>query len=308
VDVVPVVHDALLYGSNEELVAAAVPFVRDGLTRGDAVVVAVTPSNIDLLRDAVGPDADAVRFIDRTAWYVRPVSTIAGWKAEVDGAVSRGHAFVRIIGEVNFGPDGQQASWTRYESVLNRVFVDAPAWIVCPYDTRSLPDAVLDSARHTHPTLITRGGRGESSAYVAPEDYLTTVPEPLPTIAGQPRVTLRIEENVAAVRRAVHAAATAGAWLTRERLGDLLAALSEVVTNSLLHGNGERILSVWTHHGSVVCELTDQGEGPVDPLAGYRPPTDHANGGMGLWIARQVCDAVSIENVDGVTRVRLAMS
>jgi anti-sigma regulatory factor (Ser/Thr protein kinase) len=285
-----------------------VPFVRGGLARGDAVVVAVTPSNIDLLRAAIGPDADAVRFIDRTEWYVRPAGTIAGWKAEVDGAVRRGHEFVRIIGEVNFGPDGRQASWTRYESVLNRVFADAPAWIVCPYDTRSLPDVILDSARHTHPTLITRAGRGESPRYMAPEEYLTAVPEPLPTLTGQPAVTLKIGDSVAAIRHAVHTAATAGAWLARDRLGDLLAALSEVVTNTLKHGNGERKLSVWTDQGAVVCEVTDQGQGPVDPLAGYRPPSDHANGGMGLWIARQVCDAVSIENVDGMTRVRLAMT
>jgi len=167
----------------------------------------------------------------------------------------------------------------------------------CPTPSSTVPTHPPD-ADHT-------AGRGESPAYVAPEEYLTAVPEPLPTIAGQPTVRLRIEENVAAVRRAVHSAATAGAWPALERLGDLLAALSEVVTNSLRHGNGERILSVWTDHGAVVCELTDQGEGPVDPLAGYWPPRDHANGGMGLWIVRQLCDAVSIENVDGVTRVRL---
>jgi anti-sigma regulatory factor (Ser/Thr protein kinase) len=308
VDGVSVMHDALLYGSDNDLVAAAVPFVQDGLASGDAVVVAVTPSNVDLLHEAMGPDADAVRFIDRTEWYVRPAGTVAGWKAEVDGAVGRGHRLVRIIGEVNFGAGGRPASWTRYESVLNRVFADTPAWIVCPYDTRSLPDTILDSARHTHPTLITGAGRRASPGYVTPEQYLTAVPEPLPPLTGQPTVTLKIGESVAAVRHAVRAAATAGTWLARDRLTDLLAALSEVVTNSLLHGKGERMLSVWAHHGAVVCEVTDQGDGPVDPLAGYRPPSDHTNGGMGLWIARQVCDAVSIENVDGVTRVHLAIS
>ena len=83
--------------------------------------MAVTPSNIELLRDAMGDDAGAVRFIDRAEWYVRPAGTIAGWKAEVNDAVSRGHEFIRIIGEANFGPDGRQASWTRYESVQSGV-------------------------------------------------------------------------------------------------------------------------------------------------------------------------------------------
>ena len=38
------VHDALFFSSPGELADATVPFVRDGLTAGDAVVVAASPA------------------------------------------------------------------------------------------------------------------------------------------------------------------------------------------------------------------------------------------------------------------------
>ena len=301
-------HDALVYGSDEELVATVVPFVRDGLAQGHAAVVAVTTPNIALLREACGPDSDAVTFISRDEWYRRPASTVAGWKSLLDRAVERGHAQVRIVGEVAFGDNDRHSSWTRYESALNGVFHSAPAWIVCPYDTRTLPTSVLDSARQTHPGVLTATRREHSSLYRTPEEFLSAVGEPLPPVEGEPAIRMKIGDSLAAIRTMVHAAATAGGWLTAERIGDLLLALNEVIANSLRHGRGERALSVWAPGSAVVCEVTDEGSGPADPLVGYRPPVDRADGGMGLWMARQVCDALAIDTVDGVTRVRLAIS
>ena len=132
-------HDAMFYGSDREFAAALTPFVRDGLAGGDAVVAAVTVANAGVLRDALGPDAAAVTFIDRDQWYQRPASTVAGWHGLVQDATSRGHRHVRLIGEVGFGVEERHPTWTRYESAVNRVFADAPAWIVCPYDSRALP-------------------------------------------------------------------------------------------------------------------------------------------------------------------------
>ncbi len=50
------VHDALFYSSPDELAAAIVPFVRDGLAAGDAVVVAASPATADVVRPAHGDD------------------------------------------------------------------------------------------------------------------------------------------------------------------------------------------------------------------------------------------------------------
>ena len=300
-------HDALFYGSDDEFVATLTPFLCDGLAQGQAAVAAITRSNIALLRDALGTDADAVSFIDRDEWYQRPAATIAGWQRLLAEATGRGHAHVRIVGEVGFGPSDRHPTWTRYESALNGVFADAPAWIVCPYDTRALPPAVLEDARRTHPA-VTDPVRRDSDHYLVPEELLRTVWEPLPPVAGPPMIEIVLEEDVAAVRHAVGRAATAYGWQGFDRLDDLLLAVSEVVTNSLRHGRGRRELRAWMAHQTMICEVTDEGPGLVDPLIGYRPPGDSPLGGRGLWIAQQVCDWLAIDSRDGTTRVRFLVT
>jgi anti-sigma regulatory factor (Ser/Thr protein kinase) len=299
-------HDAFFYDSDEEFAAALTPFLRDGLTRGHAAVVAVTRSNIALLRDSLGADADAVSFIDRDQWYQRPVATVAGWRRLLEDATRRGHTHVRIVGEVGFGPSHRHPTWTRYESVLNTVLADTPAWIVCPYDTRSLPATVLEDARRTHPT-VAHPDRRDSDLYVDPEVLLQTVHEPLPPVAGPPIVEMTLVDSVAAARHAVRHAVSAGGW-DAARLDDLLIALSEIVTNSLQHGTGRRELRVWAPERALICEVTDEGPGPSDPLVGYRPPGHSPLGGRGLWIAHQLCDSLAIDSRDGLTRVRFAVA
>ena len=78
-------HDALLYSSDEQLVTATVPFLREGLTRGDAAVAITTRGNLALLRDGLGADAAQVRYIQAADWYVRPAAVIAEYDAVVQG-------------------------------------------------------------------------------------------------------------------------------------------------------------------------------------------------------------------------------
>jgi anti-sigma regulatory factor (Ser/Thr protein kinase) len=60
----------------------------------------------------------------------------------------------------------------------------------------------------------------------------------------------------------------------------------------------------------VVCTIGDGGPGWDNPFAGYGPAhgEDLSRGGMGLWLARQLCDHVDISGDpagDGGVRVRL---
>jgi anti-sigma regulatory factor (Ser/Thr protein kinase) len=87
----------------------------------------------------------------------------------------------------------------------------------------------------------------------------------------------------------------------------LLLALSELATNGIRHGGRQRALRVWVRPEAVVCEVTDDGAEPPDPLAGYLPPAPGVIGGMGLWLVHQVCDAFSVHSRDGVTRARFAL-
>ena len=300
-------HDAMFYDSDEEFVRALVPFAREGLERDEAVVAAVTRTNIALLQDALGTHASAVSFIDRDGWYRRPATTVAGWQRLLGDATERGHRRMRLIGEVGFGTDDHHPTWTRYEAALNDVFAHAPAWIVCPYDTRALPAPVLADARRTHPATF-HPQRRHNDGYLSPEQFLRAVPEPMPPTSGRPAITVDLGNGVAPARRAVSAIIATRGWSGLDRADDLILALSEIMTNSVLHGKGRRELRVWAHRGTVTCEVSDDGDGPADPMISYRPPRTDTIGGRGLWIAQQLCDALAIAHRGGTTVVRFAVT
>jgi anti-sigma regulatory factor (Ser/Thr protein kinase) len=300
------VHDALFYDDESGFAAALVPFLREGLARGEAAVAAVTRSNIGVLRDGLGADADAISFIDRDEWYQRPATTIAGWKRLLADAARSGRERVRVVGEVGFGTPERHPSWSRYESALNDVFAESPTWIVCPYDTRALPPELLAEARRTHPT-VADPARRDSDSYLHPDEFLRRVPEPMPAVAGQPLVDLAVRESAAPARTAVRQIVALHVDEPFDRLDELLLAASEIVGNSIRHGAGQRRMQIWVTPEAVVCEVTDEGPGNVDPLAGYRPAGEGPVNGRGLWIARQVCDAVRIDSDATGTRVRFAV-
>ncbi|GIE99459.1 sensor histidine kinase [Paractinoplanes rishiriensis] len=304
----PLAHEALIYDNDNQFVDALVPFLAGGLRRGEGVIAAVTAHNIDLLRRRLGDDAGQVTFIDRDTWYRRPAATIAGWSGLLDAERARGRQSMRVVGEVEFGAATRQDTWIRYESAVNEVFVDVPARIICPYDTRRLPDRVVASARRTHPVMT--AARGDSGpGYQKPAELLRDLAEPLPPVAGEALLVLDLT-GPAGLRRArqtLVAVARALGW-TRPAVDDLLLVTTEVAVNSLRHGRGDRRLQVWVDQRAITCEVTDHGNGPADPLAGYRPPQHPHRRGVGLWLAGQLCDGLAIDRHDGETRVRFRLT
>ncbi|MFI7542881.1 anti-sigma factor RsbA family regulatory protein [Actinoplanes sp. NPDC049599] len=303
----PLTHDAMFYDSDQEFADALLPFIRDGIDRGEAVIAAVTKANIASLRDGLGPDATEVSFLDRDQWYQRPASTLAGWQRVLHDATNRGYQRLRLIGEIDFGPAERHTSWTRYESAANDIFAQVPAWIICSYDRRTVPPAVIDDARRTHPTFFA-SDRPASDAYEPPERFLRAVAEPMPPTSGPPVLSLRIAADVALARYAVAALLEARGWTDTDRGEDLMLAMSEIVTNSIRHGRGRRHLRVWIDGSTVTCEVTDNGAGLADPLAGYRPPSPFSTNGRGLWITQQICDGFGINHADGTTTARFTVT
>jgi anti-sigma regulatory factor (Ser/Thr protein kinase) len=112
-------------------------------------------------------------------------------------------------------------------------------------------------------------------------------------------------DELAEVRAFVHEQASA-AGLTGSRVGDLVLAASELAANTLRHTHGNGMVRVWARHGEIICEFRDAGI-ISDPLVGLARPSDTADGGLGLWVVRQVCDAVDIEAGSSGTTIRLHM-
>jgi anti-sigma regulatory factor (Ser/Thr protein kinase) len=107
------------------------------------------------------------------------------------------------------------------------------------------------------------------------------------------------------VRSLVATGASAGG-LPPRRVSDLVVAASELAANSVLHGGGRGLASVWEDGSAVFVEVADAGT-IVDPTVGQVRPDPSAESGRGLYIANRLCDAVAIDSSQIGTRIRLRM-
>jgi transcriptional regulator with XRE-family HTH domain len=167
-------HSALLYGSDEEFVGTAGPFLAEGVERSEAVLAVTTRSNIELLRAHLGPDAKHVEFAEAEAWYSTPAAALASYQAFANARLESGFPWLRAIGEPVWAgrSDSEIRLWTRYEALLNLVFAGWPATIRCPYDERSLQPEIARQARLTHPHTVERGGIVTSPDYADPSGFV----------------------------------------------------------------------------------------------------------------------------------------
>jgi anti-sigma regulatory factor (Ser/Thr protein kinase) len=295
-------HEALLYAGNDEFVSRCSGFIRNGLAQGEAILVAVARSKIDLLREALGVDATNVRFADMYEIGGNPARIIPVWH---EFATRHAAGGARGIGEP-ISPARRRDELTecqRHEALINVAFDAGPPWrLACPYDTSGLEQDVIDEALRSHP-VVTNGDRGRRSpTYTATaEPFEGTLPEP-PSRATDRRFGL---SELGDLRQLITGAA-AQAGLRGQRLRDLVLAVNEVASNSVRHGGGSGLLRVWREPTALFCEVRDQGE--IDqPLAGRVIPADGQPDGRGLWIANQVCDLVQIRSSAAGTVVRMQM-
>lgn len=304
-------HEALFYSGTDDLVERAAAFVRQGIEEGEPTLAVLQRPKLDRLRRALGPAADGVRFADMETVGRNPGRVIAAWRQFVaqNGGTGQGPVpGLRGIGEPIWPgrPADERAECHLNESLLNVAFEDSvPLWLLCPYDTVSLPSEDLRRALENHPYVDGHRRPVASSRYRpldpgAPFDRELPPPPPgVPALAFDAR-------QLPAVRRLVRAEGRR-LGLSPGRLADLALTATELATNSVLHGDGQGTLRIWEAQGAVVCEVADGGH--LDqPLAGRLEPPAASEGGRGLWLANQLCDLVQIQSGPGGTRVRVRLA
>ncbi len=296
-------HSAFRYETDATYVSALAPFLRDGLAREQLVAVAAPPARADLLRDALGADAAGVRFLPADEWYDRPMHAIAAWARLLRRSAARGGPAARIVGHTPW--TGPVAGWGRYEAALNRSLAGFDSHLLCAYDVRTTPAAVLGTVDRTHPRVLDRGWR-ESTTF-GPEAVLAELADPPWPVTGEPVLTLPVTEMVAELRTLVRERCRAGAWLPPARAESLVLALSELATNGVRHGGPRRELRIWVLPDAVVGEVSDDGPVAPEPICGYLPPAPGVSGGMGLWLIHQLCDGLTLDRRDGITRARFVL-
>jgi anti-sigma regulatory factor (Ser/Thr protein kinase) len=298
-------HEAIFYGGDEEYLAATLPEIATTLAGGGTVLAAVADTKQQLLRGALGGDADRVRFTDMERLGRNPACIIPAWH---DFLRAAGPEPVLGIGEPVWPgrSDAELVECSRHESLLNLAFDCGRDWrLLCPYDAAALDADVLDEAFRNHPH-VRMHGRSHSSADYRGHAAILRWEDRLPAPARRPAELTFTEPDLPLLRSFVDERARS-AGFDPARVPDLVLAVNELATNSLRHAGGHGVLRTWEENGSFLCEVRDEGR-IGDPLVGRDRPHDLRGGGRGLWIVNHLCDLVQVRSSRAGNVIRLHMA
>lgn len=297
-------HPALVYGSVDEFLVAMVPYVTEGIDRGEPVFAAVGPEEASALEVEVG-EGPGIDIKDTNEWHPVPATRLRAFHIFVNEQLRAGAQRIRLAGEPVWGAVGRPEfvrEWARYESILNAVLEPFPVTLVCTYPASRLDPEIVQDAHRTHPSVGINGGSRPSEAFEDPASLVARWSPPLSPPPTDAERTAQLELRAA---RAFVTEQAERVGLSPGRTMDLELATSEIASNALLHGGGRATLLTWRDGEYLICQVEDEGAGLSDALAGYRPPSLAQESGRGLWLARQVVDLLQIAQTATGTAVRL---
>jgi len=296
-------HEACFYDGDEEFLDRAAAFVDDGLRAGEPVLVVTAARKVEALRASIG-DVDGVAYADMNDVGRNPARIIPAWHRFL--ADHAGDGPVRGIGEpIHAGRSGDELVECHvHEALLNRAFAHLARdfWLLCPYDTSALAPGVVATARRTHPYVANGTGmcaHGAFHGHVG-DDVLSL---PLSSVPADAVTHAFAGDDLSDVRR------VAGAFAEREgfapdHVADFVLGVHEVAANSVRHGPGHGVLSLWTQPDRLIAQVDDTGRF-VDPLVGRVEPDLGARSGRGLWLTNSLFDLVQIRSFASGAVVRM---
>ena len=298
-------HEALFYDGDDEFVERAAAIIDDGMHAGEPVLVVAVQPKVEQLRARIGDRAHGVAFADMNDVGRNPACIIPAWRRFL--AAHGGNGPVRGIGEpVHAGRSGEELVECHvHETLLNAAFDDVTRdfWLLCPYDTSVLAPDVVATARRTHPYVANEHGTCLHGAFDGHTRVDGVLELPLSRVPTNAVTHAFAGEDLSDVRRVAGAFADR-AGVARERVGDFVLGVHEVAANSVRHGPGHGVLSLWAQPDRLMAQVDDAG-GFVDPLVGRIEPDVGSLSGRGLWLTNRLFDLVQIRSFASGAVVRM---
>lgn len=296
-------HIGLLHDTPLGYARGCASFVRQGLSAGDPVLVAVPEDNAQPIRELLGEAAAGAAFADMAVAGRNP-GRVNSWL--LDFADCHPDRRVWVISHSVWPSRSslEYAACMTQDAFLNAAFAGRHAMILCPYDRARLPARTISDAFRTHPFLADGTRTWDSPDYADPIRAAKMFDQPLPP---PPRwahhSAIEQPEDLRWLRRTVlELAGAAGLPVARAR--QLTVAVNELASNSIEHGGGSAELSLWTEPGVFVCQLDDSGIF-ANPMAGWAPPPPESSRGRGLLIVHEFADLVRIHQRPDGTSIRV---
>jgi hypothetical protein len=184
-------HICAFFSSPEEEYATLLPFIRDGIDRGERALHLVRSQyqeyHLDRLRGA-GIDVEGAQHRGQLEVAIPEETYMQGGRFDkeavlitVQGALKKGTALgfplTRVIAHAEMVVEdwSNLDAWIEYEAQLNDMLPRYDDPVICTYDARLLNGSFAVDILRTHPVAVIGGRLYENPFYVPPREFLEQV-------------------------------------------------------------------------------------------------------------------------------------
>lgn len=295
-------HEALPYKSSELLLEQVASFLGPALDREEPVLIAARSDTLSGFRTELVGHRTHIDLAPMEEVGRNPGRLISVWSDFLDRHGAEGRTVWGIGEPIYTGRDPLEIEESElYEQLVNGAFTE-PEFTLhlgCPYDTASLPSDVIDDLVASHP-FIGSGAESQANARFLADGHAER--KLSPALIRDDAFSPFTKDSLGEMRKEL--AETARRFgVEEDRIPDLVLAVNEIATNSILY-TGTGSLGVWQASGRLVCEVRDLGY-IEDPLVGRRRPKTSEERGRGIWFAHQVADLIQMRSTPSGTTVRI---
>ncbi len=181
-------HRCLIYDTQEQQLAAALPYLKAGLERRERCLYITQENTAATILDALRKDgADVDRCLRNGAMIITGIQEtylkqrqfdpdwMIGFLTQLSAeATAAGFSGLRVLGEMTWvlGTNSSTDKLIEYESKLNRFVREHPARVICQYNRNRFSPELILSVIRTHPVVVYGGIICNNPYYVPPDEFL----------------------------------------------------------------------------------------------------------------------------------------